>query len=72
MGLNIKCHITAGFLERWTTVKRMKEILSALPDDAELLPNRVGNLNVYTPPPESKWLGFIDINTEEYCPAKTI
>ena len=62
MGLNTKHQITAHFFEKWITVGRLKSILNEMDDELELLPNGMGNLNIYTP--QSEYKGFIDISTE--------
>ena len=64
MGVNTKQIIEASFIEKYITVKQMKEILNQLEDDWELLPNNVGNLSIFTTESESK--GFIDIGEEVY------
>ena len=64
MGVNTKQIIEASFIEKYITVKQMKEILNQLEDEWELLPNSVGNLSIFTAESESK--GFIDIGEEVY------
>lgn len=66
MAINIKCTVKANFLEKWITVGKLKEILSELNDDLELLPNQVGNLSVFSPPAESKCHGVIDFSEEKF------
>jgi hypothetical protein len=66
MGLNTKASVTADFLEKWITVGKLKELLKDMEDHWELLPNSVGNLSIYTPPPESDCKGYIDISSETF------
>lgn len=47
---------------KYLPVTKLIEILSTLPDDVNIWPNRVGNLTVFKPQDEQepKYLGFID------------
>jgi hypothetical protein len=53
-------------------VKKLREILAALPDDAHVYVNRVGNLNVAEGDPSDveSWedIGYVDITDERYVP----
>jgi len=40
--------LESGRLERWVYVSELRDLLSEFPDDAWVLANDVGNLNVYT------------------------
>lgn len=59
--IDIDVSVDAHFFKRWMTVARMRSILSQLPDDANLIPNRAGNLSVSQ---NGECLGWIDFNEE--------
>lgn len=54
--------ITAGFLRRWMTVKKLKSLLAQLDDDMTVEPNQVGNLAIISP--DGEYVGYVDFNEE--------
>lgn len=48
-----------GRHEAWVYVSELRDFLKGFPDDAWLLANDLGNLNVYI---EEKWVATIDLH----------
>lgn len=56
--------VTGGWLEKYMTVGKLREILETLPAEYEIEPNQVGNLSVYAGP--GKFIGYVDFASEEF------
>jgi len=65
MAIDTSCEVQAAFFKRWMTVGRMREILEEIESDAELYPNRVGNLAVKR---GYESIGYIDFYSEMFVP----
>jgi hypothetical protein len=63
MPIDIDREVESGFLYRYMSVKQLKDILNTLPDEAIVIPNRVGNLTVEH---NEQPIGYIDFNGEGF------
>lgn len=59
---DITCEVNASFLLRSIAVDKLMAVLKGLPADAELLPNKVGNLSIFL---NDKEIGFVDLVEEK-------
>lgn len=46
---------------KFLPVARLIELLSELPPEVRVYPNRVGNLMLMTPEPQEIYLGYVDL-----------
>ena len=63
MAIDTSKSVDAGFLLRWMSVEKMKDLLEQVPPGSRLFPNMVGNISVFQ---DDRCVGFIDFNGETY------
>ena len=58
--------VEGGWIYKYVSVGKLKSILNDLPDDSEVIPNRVGNLSVVVGSVKDGWTwrGYIDFAEE--------
>ena len=67
MAVETNVEVTGAWLYKYMSVKKLKSILKKLPKDADIVPNRVGNLSVYIiDGDELTAEGYINFASEKY------